>query len=165
MHLRPGREGRAAQSGRGVKRSGIVSILESGSRWRLRAGRRSPVHLHARLLSIRDTGCLLVFHDTSFDGKITIDKGIDVAFAGGPRKTYLITGTPSAILTRFTELTGRPPLPPRWAFGYQHSRWGFGTEKEVRRVVQGFRDNRLPPRSPPSRHRSHAGFRTLTTDP
>jgi alpha-glucosidase len=116
-------------------------------------------------LSVRDTGCLLVFHDTSFDGTITIDKGIDVAFDGGPRKTYLITGTPSAILTRFTELTGRPPIPPRWAFGYQHSRWGFGTEREVRRVVQGFRDNNLPLGVLHLDIDHMRGFRTLTTNP
>jgi len=116
-------------------------------------------------LSLRDEDCLLVFHDTSFDGTITIDNGIDVAFAGGPRRTYLISGTPRTVITRFTELTGRPPIPPRWALGYQHSRWGFATETEVRRVIQGFRDNDLPLGVLHLDIEHMRGFRTLTTDP
>src|SRR5262249_26716655 len=30
---------------------------------------------------------------------------------------YLIAGTPKEIITAYTELTGRPAMPPEWAFG------------------------------------------------
>ncbi|PYM13602.1 MAG: alpha-xylosidase, partial [Candidatus Rokuibacteriota bacterium] len=30
---------------------------------------------------------------------------------------YLIAGTPKEIITAYTQLTGRPAMPPEWAFG------------------------------------------------
>ena len=118
-----------------------------------------PVYLVAG-----DAGCHLVFHDTTFDGSITLDANVSTRFAGGPCRTYVIAGTPASILGRFTELTGRPPLPPRWAFGYQHSRWGFKTLAEARRVVQGFRERNLPLGVLHLDIDHMRGFRTLTTD-
>ncbi|XQE78603.1 TIM-barrel domain-containing protein [Streptomyces microflavus] len=35
-------------------------------------------------------------------------------------------------------------MPPSWALGPQHARWGFGSEREVRRVVAGYRERGLP---------------------
>ncbi|OSC55987.1 glycosyl hydrolase, partial [Streptomyces sp. BF-3] len=43
-----------------------------------------------------------------------------------------------------TALTGAPALPPSWALGPQHARWGFGSQDEVRRVVDGDRGRGLP---------------------
>ena len=56
------------------------------------------------------------------------------------------------------------PAPPRWAFGYQHSRWGFKTLAEARRVVQGFRERNLPLGVLHLDIDHMRGFRTLTTD-
>ena len=37
---------------------------------------------------------------------------------------YIIYGaTPADILDTYTQLTGRMPLPPKWALGYHQSRW------------------------------------------
>jgi len=44
-------------------------------------------------------------------------------------------GSPAQLLERYTQLTGRPPLPPRWALGYHQSRWGYRTEEAVRWCV------------------------------
>jgi alpha-glucosidase len=63
---------------------------------------------------------------------------------GGPLRYWVIAGSPARVLSAWTALTGRPALPPRWALGHHHSRWGFGGEREVRRVVAGYRDNGLP---------------------
>ncbi|HEY7983046.1 MAG TPA: glycoside hydrolase family 31 protein [Ktedonobacterales bacterium] len=65
--------------------------------------------------------------------------------AGGEMDYFLIHGaTPAEVVRGFTELTGRMPLPPRWALGYQQSRWSYATEAEVRAVAAGFRAHDLP---------------------
>ena len=63
---------------------------------------------------------------------------------GGPLRYWVLAGTPARVLQGWTALTGAPALPPQWALGYQHARWGFGGEGEVRRVVAGYRERGLP---------------------
>lgn len=106
---------------------------------------------------VADAGCHLVFHDTTWDGRVTLRDGeegagsghdrhggCELRMDGGPLRYWVIAGTPSRVLAGWTALTGRPALPPRWALGYQHSRWGFGSEQEVRRVAAAYREHGLP---------------------
>jgi alpha-glucosidase (family GH31 glycosyl hydrolase) len=44
----------------------------------------------------------------------------------------------------FTQIAGRVPLPPRYAFGYWWSRYWSYSENEVRSVVDNFEQHRLP---------------------
>ena len=44
----------------------------------------------------------------------------------------------------FRRLTGRSYLPPRWAFGYIQSRWGYASESEVRTVAEEHRKRGIP---------------------
>ncbi|MYU17446.1 glycosyl hydrolase, partial [Streptomyces sp. SID8361] len=44
----------------------------------------------------------------------------------------------------WTALTGAPAVPPRWALGHHHARWGFRDAEEVRRVAAGYRERELP---------------------
>jgi len=48
------------------------------------------------------------------------------------------------VLDRLTALIGRPHLPPRWALGYQQTRWGYETADEIRQVAHELRARRLP---------------------
>ena len=67
--------------------------------------------------------------------------GID----GGPLIYYVFGGpTPAKVLERYTELTGRIWLPPRWALGYHQSRWGYRTADEVVELVREFRSRDVP---------------------
>jgi alpha-glucosidase len=52
--------------------------------------------------------------------------------------------SPKKILSRYTELVGRMPLPPRWSLGYQQCRWSYPTETRVREIAKGFRDRKIP---------------------
>jgi alpha-glucosidase len=45
---------------------------------------------------------------------------------------------------QYSELTGRMPLPPRWALGYGQSRWSYYPEAQVRAIAAGFRSRRIP---------------------
>ncbi|MCC6231651.1 MAG: alpha-glucosidase, partial [Verrucomicrobiales bacterium] len=58
---------------------------------------------------------------------------------------YLFTGpSPARVVERFTELTGRIPLPPRWALGYQQCRYSYTSRTELERVAAEFRRRQLP---------------------
>lgn len=45
---------------------------------------------------------------------------------------------------RFTELTGRMPLPPEWALGYQQCRYSYFPESRVREVADRLRAEAIP---------------------
>ncbi|SDA24598.1 TIM-barrel domain-containing protein [Sphingomonas sp. NFR15] len=63
----------------------------------------------------------------------------------GPIDYYLIAGPSTAeVVRRYTDLTGRAPLPPRWSFGYQQSRFGYMTADEVRQVAARLRSEHVP---------------------
>ncbi|XP_036440892.1 maltase-glucoamylase, intestinal isoform X2 [Colossoma macropomum] len=64
---------------------------------------------------------------------------------GGVLDFYIMLGnTPEAIVQEFTELVGRPTIPPYWAFGFQLSRWDYGSLEEVKRTVERNREIGLP---------------------
>lgn len=64
----------------------------------------------------------------------------------GGRKTYqLIVGeTWRKIMANYTLLTGRQPLPPRWAFGNFSSRFGYHSQEEVMETIEKFKENNIP---------------------
>ncbi|MFL6211420.1 MAG: glycoside hydrolase family 31 protein [Pyrinomonadaceae bacterium] len=68
--------------------------------------------------------------------------------SGGELNYYVFTGgrerTPREVLREYTELTGRTPLPPLWALGYQQSRWSYFPESTVRDLARNFRARHIP---------------------
>lgn len=48
------------------------------------------------------------------------------------------------VLRRYWRLTGAPPLPPRWSFGFWSSRFGYESRQEVEAVARGYRERGLP---------------------
>ena len=95
-------------------------------------------------LCLQEGGSYLIFYDNSHDGKITLGANAELRFEGGPLRYYLVVAPPPVLVERFTLLTGRAPLPPRWALGYQQSQWGYRTEAEMRRIFAGFQHYNLP---------------------
>ncbi len=64
---------------------------------------------------------------------------------GGELDYYFIYGPePAAILERFSLITGRTPLPPRWALGYQQCRWSYKNEEVIQNLAREFRERALP---------------------
>ena len=43
------------------------------------------------------------------------------------------------IVSNYTLLTGRYPLPQKWTLGYQQSRWGYRNKKDVLELVDNFK--------------------------
>ena len=50
----------------------------------------------------------------------------------------------SAIVQRYTELTGRMELPPLWALGFHQCRWSYFPESKIRDLAAGFRERKIP---------------------
>jgi Alpha-glucosidases, family 31 of glycosyl hydrolases len=58
---------------------------------------------------------------------------------------YLIYGpTPDLVLDTYTQLTGRIPLPPLWALGYQQCRWSYASAAQVQAIAEQFRQRQIP---------------------
>ncbi len=60
---------------------------------------------------------------------------------------YLIEspdGLCSSIVHLFRRMIGRSYIPPKWAFGYGQSRWGYMDEKDIRQVARGYLENGIP---------------------
>ncbi|MFF2088925.1 alpha-xylosidase [Paenibacillus sp. NPDC058174] len=57
---------------------------------------------------------------------------------------FLFIGEPKDVLTEYTNLTGKSPLPPLWSFGLWMSRITYSSEEEVREVAEKLRTNGIP---------------------
>lgn len=56
---------------------------------------------------------------------------------------YLIVGAPRAIFAAVADLTGHPPLFPKWSLGFINSQWGLN-EAELLRIVKRYRTMHIP---------------------
>lgn len=58
---------------------------------------------------------------------------------------YIITGNSERdIVKQFRKLIGKSYIPPKWAFGYGQSRWGYKCEGDIREVARRYRENNIP---------------------
>lgn len=67
------------------------------------------------------------------------DDQIDYFFFGGGA-----SNTMAAVIDRFSELTGRPALLPKWGYGYHQSRHSYMTPGEVTNLITTFRSMDIP---------------------
>ncbi len=73
------------------------------------------------------------------------DRTIEIGADGGPIDYYLIAGpTVRDVVRRYTDLTGKAPLPPLWALGFQQSRYSYMSAEEVRSIAARLRSDRIP---------------------
>ncbi|OEU96445.1 glycoside hydrolase family 31 protein [Streptomyces oceani] len=122
---------------------------------------RDPLHLTMPLqLVVADVGTHLVFHDNSWDGRVTLRTGTEgagsgpdqpgrseVRMTGGPLRYWVLTGAPARVMHGWSALTGAPAMPPDWALGPQHVIEGSTSEEVVRVLVARCRQRSLPLRA------------------
>ena len=66
-------------------------------------------------------------------------------FSGKSANLYLWPAkTMYAGANGYVKLTGSPKLPPRWAFGYLQSQWGWADSAYIANVLTKFRTHKLP---------------------
>lgn len=96
------------------------------------------------MLVLQAESCYAVFYENSFDGEVSIDEHLNVQFDEGMLRYYLCFGSLQTALERYSDLTGKPPLPPQWSLGFHQSRWGYRSEQDIKSVLQGFNKHDLP---------------------
>ncbi|AKG34606.1 glycoside hydrolase family 31 protein [Paenibacillus durus] len=62
--------------------------------------------------------------------------GVDYYFIAGPKL--------KDVVGRYTALTGRIQLPPRWSIGYHQSRYSYMDQEEVLELARTFREKEIP---------------------
>ena len=86
-----------------------------------------------------DTPARVIFDiDYEGSGKIEIlaEQGVAVYFVEGENA--------NDIARQFLAAIGRSYLPPLWAFGFGQSRWGYKTEKDIRRIADRYKRAGMP---------------------
>jgi alpha-glucosidase len=82
---------------------------------------------------------------STFDFGHAREGTLEISSVDGPIDYYLIAGpTTAEVVRRYSDLTGRAPLTPEWALGYQQSRWGYSSDAEVREIAHQLREDRIP---------------------
>ncbi|PCG81643.1 glycosyl hydrolase [Streptomyces sp. WZ.A104] len=149
--------GLGGRSGGPRLRDGVYGLWNTDPGGRFGPG-DDPLYLTMPVqVVVSDAGTHLAFHDNTWAGRVVLREGeegagsghdrpgtCEVRMEGGPLRCWVVAGTPARVLQGWTALTGAPALPPSWALGPQHARWGFGSEQEVRRIVDGYRERGLP---------------------
>ncbi|HET6648294.1 MAG TPA: TIM-barrel domain-containing protein, partial [Pyrinomonadaceae bacterium] len=69
----------------------------------------------------------------------------NVIYSGDENLDLLVfLGEPKDILSEYTALTGRSPVPPLWSFGFWMSRITYNSEDQVREVARQLRSRQIP---------------------
>jgi alpha-glucosidase len=64
---------------------------------------------------------------------------------GGEMNYYFIYGPQMQdVVTTYTDLTGKPELPPLWALGYHQCKWSYYPESNLKDVAAKFRELQIP---------------------
>ena len=86
-----------------------------------------------------------------YPSRLTFDIGytrmdtLTVSCGNADLDLYVITGSsPYDIVKQFRHIIGRSYIPPKFAFGFGQSRWGYRTKEDFRKVAQGYRENHIP---------------------
>src|SRR3712207_1490168 len=86
-----------------------------------------------------------------FPGKVTFDVGFTdkneykITMENSNVKVFIIKGTSlKDIIKKFLKIIGRSYIPPKWAFGYQQSRWSYENESKINEISDKFIKNKIP---------------------
>jgi len=82
---------------------------------------------------------------TSFDFGQESPAAYSFGSEGGPLDYYILYGpTPKQVVETYAQLTGTPPLPPLWTFGFQQSRYSYVPQSHVLEVAARLRAEHIP---------------------
>jgi len=124
---------------------------------------QDPLYLNIPVyLGMHEGGSYLIFYENPYKASFSFQdlkpdflEGSDIPlgvyeqvstvhFEKGMLRYYFFPGSPDHVIKLFTQLTGRPALPPRWALGYHQSRWGYKSESDIYAIAEGFSQYDLP---------------------
>ena len=86
-----------------------------------------------------------------YPARLTFDIGytrsdlLEITCEAADLYLYVIEGESAYdIVRQFRKIIGRSYIPPKFAFGFGQSRWGYRTKEDFREVAAGYRSNRIP---------------------
>ena len=125
---------------------------------------------HPFFIGVRENRAYGIFFNNTFRSTFSMGAGNHRLYSfraeGGPVDYFFFAGpTVKQVLSRYSELVGRMPLPPKWALGYQQSRWSYYPDNEVRTVARTFRDKKIPADVIHLDIHHMDGYRCFTFDP
>jgi len=107
-------------------------------------GKNSSFHSYKPVPFLLSSAGYGVFINTA--SRVLFDARGDRCLAAcrGPLDMWMVRGAPKEIITEYTELTGRPPLIPKWALGLWISRCMYPNRKYTEQVVDTMREEGIP---------------------
>ena len=80
-----------------------------------------------------------------FDFRINENNEYSFGAQGGKLDYYFINGPQSKdVIKKYTQITGKMNLPPKWSLGYHQSRYSYASEEEVKEISSKFREKNIP---------------------
>ncbi|SFB87947.1 glycoside hydrolase family 31 protein [Butyrivibrio sp. YAB3001] len=134
---------------RGINKRGWLYTSYNSDEPHHEEGKHSLYASHNFLIFEDKDKCVAIFID--HPGRVNFDIGysdkdmVSISFEDFDFDMYLIEGeSPEKIVTSFRKLTGRSYIPPKWAFGYGQSRWGYKTADDIRTVAKRYKELNIP---------------------
>lgn len=99
-------------------------------------------------LSLCDDMCYGVFFDNTYKTNFDFGKYNDVmsiqSYKGEIDFYFIYGNSLKEIISSYTLLTGRFPLPQKWTLGSHQSRWGYACKADIDEIVEGYQKNDIP---------------------
>ncbi|NRS89035.1 alpha-glucosidase (family GH31 glycosyl hydrolase) [Flavobacterium sp. 7E] len=132
----------------------VLGMNRRGNRLQLYNRAHYGYETHSELMNftmplVMSSKIYAVHFDNAAIGYLDLDSKKDNTLAYetiSGRKTYQVIADDSwtDLIDSYTNLTGKQPLPPRWAFGNFASRFGYHSQAETEATIQKFRDEKIP---------------------
>ena len=134
---------------RGINKRGHIYRSWNSDEFAHHENTRSLYASHNFLLFYGQEKLFGVFFDdpgaVEFDLGYTDARRAVITSENGDLSLYIIEGDSLAdIVGQFRKIIGMNYIPPKWAFGYIQSRWGYASDAELRKVVKEHRDRHIP---------------------
>ena len=136
------------ESNRGINKRGYCYISNCTDDPNHTEDKRSLYGAHNFIIVSGKTTFGLFF---DYPSKLTFDIGytrmdtLKVSCENADLDIYVIEGKNAYdIVKQFRHVIGRSYIPPKFAFGFGQSRWGYTTKEDFRTVAKGYRENHIP---------------------
>ncbi len=136
------------EANRGINKRGYCYISAAADDPEHTEDKRSLYAAHNFIvISGRKNFGLFVDYPTrlTFDIGYTRSDLLEITCEAADLYLYVIEGESAYdIVRQFRGIIGRSYIPPKFAFGYGQSRWGYRTKEDFREVAAGYRKNQIP---------------------
>lgn len=137
------------ESNRGINKRGFLYVSNCTDEPNHTEDKQSLYGAHNFIIvdGINHSFGLFVDYPTNltFDIGYTRQDTLSITCADADLKLYVIDGSDAYDITRqFRHIIGRSYIPPRFAFGFGQSRWGYEKPEDFRKVVSEHRKAHVP---------------------